>query len=68
MAEEKGSGGGPMEMVWLLGAIIGGLILLWWVNGGPERADLRGIFLNPLPPVGSGDAYGPQFGTTTNED
>ncbi len=36
------------------------LIGLWYQNGGPERADLRGIFLAPPSPVGSGDAYGPQ--------
>jgi len=44
------------------------LIALWWVQGGPEKADLRGIFLAPPPPIGTGDAYGPQIGTTTNNE
>lgn len=55
----------PYAIVWWLGGILGALILLWWVQGGPEKADLRGIFLAPPPPLGSGDAYGPQVGTTT---
>ncbi len=55
----------PYEILWFVAAILGGLIVLWWVQGGPEKADLRGIFLAPPPPVGSGDAYGPQVGTST---
>jgi hypothetical protein len=45
--------------------LIGGLLVLialWFVDGGPQRADLRGIFLNPPAPVGPGGAYGPQVG------
>ena len=57
----------PYEMVWFVGGILAVLIALWWVQGGPERADLRGIFLAPPPPLGTGEAYGPQIGTTTND-
>ncbi len=38
------------------------LIILWFANGGPQRADLRGLFLAPPAPVGPGNAYGPQVG------
>jgi len=38
------------------------LLILWYANGGPQRADLRGLFLKPPPPVGPGGAYGPTFG------
>ena len=41
------------------------LIILWYANGGPQKADLRGIFLNPPAPIGNGQSYGPQYGTST---
>jgi len=41
------------------------LAILWYRNGGPEKADLRGLFLAPPAPIGNGSAYGPQVGTTT---
>lgn len=70
MADDKGGGESPFEILWWFGGLLGALIFLWWWQGGAERADLRGIFLAPPPPIGSGDAYGPQFGTptTTNEE
>ncbi len=37
------------------------LVVLWYANGGPQKADLRGIFLQPPAPVGTGEAYGPTF-------
>lgn len=63
MADDKNGEESPMKTVFILAALLGGLIILWYVNGGPERSDLRGIFLSPPSPVGSGDAYGPQIGT-----
>ena len=66
MAEDKG-GGSPYEILFLVLGGLALLIALWWVQGGPEKADLRGIFLAPPAPVGSGEAYGPEFGTTTNQ-
>ena len=65
MAEEKSGGGGfwsEMGMV-VVGFVL--LIILWFANDGPAKSDLRGVFLNPLPPVGRGSAYGPQYGTST---
>lgn len=44
------------------------LIILWYANGGPQKADLRGIFLAPPPPLGSGDAYGPSIVSPTTTD
>jgi hypothetical protein len=73
MAEEKG-GHDPMHDVFFIGGILVVAIALWFVSGGPERADLRGIFLSPPTPIGTGDAYGPQVGepapwapTSTNQ-
>ncbi len=47
------------------------LVVLWYANGGPGKADLRGIFLQPPQPLGGGNAYGPDFAsstpTTTNQ-
>ncbi len=51
--------------------VVGGLailVALWFFSGGPEKADLRGIFLSPPAPLGTGEAYGPTLGgesTTT---
>lgn len=55
------------DALWFLG-ILAVLIVLWYFAGGPGKTDLRGLFLAPPAPLGSGDAYGPQFGTTTMED
>ncbi len=43
------------------------LVALWFMSGGPGKADLRGLFLAPPAPLGSGEAYGPQVGTTSQE-
>jgi hypothetical protein len=66
--EHKEAGHDPMSDVKFLLVGFALLLILWWANGGPQRADLRGIFLQPPPPVGSGAAYGPAFagqGTTS---
>ena len=52
----------PMQEVYFIGGILVILLILWIANGGPARSDLRGIFLAPPPPLGSGEAYGPEFG------
>lgn len=65
MAEEKKEGGGPIEDALFIIGLLAVLIVLWYVNGGPERSDLRGIFLAPPAPLGDGEAYGPEFGTST---
>ena len=64
MAEEEKKEGGQSAGQAALSVLgmIAILIILWFANGGPERADLRGIFLAPPAPVGPGDAYGPQVG------
>lgn len=66
MADDKKEGGGhdPMSDAKFLLVGFALLLILWWANGGASRADLRGIFLNPPPPVGSGNAYGPQIYNT----
>lgn len=56
-----------MTDVYYFLAIFAVLVAAWWVAGGPNMADLRGMFMNPLPPVGTGDAYGPTIPATPVE-
>jgi hypothetical protein len=39
------------------------LLGVWYITGGPERSDLRGIFLKPPPPLNTGESYGPTVPT-----
>jgi len=43
------------------------LVVLWYANGGPQKADLRGVFLQPPAPLGGGNAYGPDFASSTTD-
>lgn len=63
--DEKPKGGGPMSdlMFVVVGLVL--LIVLWYANGGPQKADLRGIFLQPPAPLGGGNAYGPDTSSST---
>lgn len=56
---DKEEGHDPMQEVWFIVGLLVVLLVLWYAQGGPSRADLRGIFLQPLPPLGSGQSYGP---------
>ncbi|MBC7836263.1 hypothetical protein H7X87_00585 [Acetobacteraceae bacterium] len=62
MADEGGDG---MKEIWetlfLLGGILVFLFILWFMNGGPEKEGIRGLFIKPLPPIDSGEVYGPTF-------
>jgi hypothetical protein len=60
--EEKKEGETAGQAALSILGIIAILVILWFANGGAERADLRGIFLAPPAPVGPGGAYGPQVG------
>lgn len=51
-----------MNDVYFFVGILAVLVLLWYFSGGPSRSDLRGIFLSPPQPLGTGEAYGPQPG------
>lgn len=63
MAEEEKED--PMNLLWwVVGAFVI-LVALWFFAGGPGKADLRGLFLAPPPPLGPGGSYGPQIGTTS---
>ncbi len=64
MADEP-KGPGPVEdLLFIIGVLVV-LVVIWFATGGPKRADLRGIFLHPPAPVGTGGAYGPTIGSTT---
>ena len=65
MAEEKGPS--ATEDALFFFGILAVLVVLWFLAGGPGKADLRGLFLAPPAPLGTGDAYGPQVGTSTQE-
>lgn len=60
--EEKVAGQSAGQAALSILGIIAILVILWFANGGPQRADLRGMFIAPPPPVGPGNAYGPQVG------
>ncbi|HEV7449401.1 MAG TPA: hypothetical protein VGP13_02590 [Candidatus Paceibacterota bacterium] len=60
--EEKKEGESATSAALTVLGVIALLIVLWFANGGPQKADLRGIFLAPPAPLGSGEAYGPQVG------
>jgi len=64
MADEPTKGNPTEDALWFFG-ILAILVALWYFAGGPGKADLRGLFLAPPAPLGTGDAYGPQFGATT---
>jgi len=64
MADEPTKGNPAEDALLFFGALIV-LVILWYFAGGPGKADLRGLFLAPPAPLGTGDAYGPQFGATT---
>jgi hypothetical protein len=61
----------PWEPALWLGGILFALFALWWVGGGPERdGGIRGLFVAPPPPIGSGEVYGPEIApaSTTNQE
>lgn len=60
--EEKKPGETAGQAALSILGIIAILIVLWFANGGPQKADLRGMFIAPPAPVGPGNAYGPQVG------
>ena len=66
---DNNNGDDPMQMfIFVFGGFIL-LVLAWYMSGGPAKTDLRGLFLSPPQPVGTGDAYGPQIvaPTTTKQ-
>ena len=65
MADEPTKGNPTEDALWFFG-ILAILIVLWYFAGGPGKSDLRGLFLAPPQPLGSGDAYGPQFGEVSS--
>jgi hypothetical protein len=60
---------GEIEMLLFVFGGFALLVAIWYFSGGAEKADLRGIFLNPPAPLDSGDAYGPSINnpSTINE-
>lgn len=70
MADEHGGGTNGNDMLLFVFGGFALLVALWFFTGGPSRADLRGIFLYPPNPLGTGEAHGPTINgthsTTTN--
>jgi hypothetical protein len=64
MADEP-KGSTPTQDAFMLLGALAILVLLWYFAGGPGKADLRGLFLAPPTPLGTGEAYGPTFGDET---
>lgn len=69
MADENGGTSGVEMLIFVFGGFAA-LVALWLFTGGPQHADLRGIFLYPPAPLGPGGAYGPTIKspTTTNQN
>jgi hypothetical protein len=65
MADEKPKGPSPVEDLVFILSIIGVLTVLWFAMGARKAADVRGLFLHPPAPVGTGGSYGPTLGTTS---
>lgn len=66
--DHKDEGGIPETLIFLVGllAVLGAL---WWVRGGPAlNGEGEGIFIAPLPPVGSGETFGPEFNETQPQE
>jgi hypothetical protein len=51
------------DALWFFG-VLAVLVALWYFAGGPGKTDLKGLFLSAPAPLGSGEAYGPQFDAT----
>ncbi len=69
MADEEKKGSTPTEDAFFFFGALFVLIVLWYFAGGAGMTDLRGLFLSAPAPLGTGEAYGPQFGdnsTTSN--
>ena len=47
------------SFAWYVFAIFGAVIFFWYLAGMPGKEDLTGIFIKPLPPLGTGESYGP---------
>lgn len=62
MADKKGGSGGLYaEFSWFIYGLLG-LGALWFFSGGAEREIARaGIYLKPLAPIDSGQAYGAKY-------
>jgi len=62
MADDDKKSGDPMNELYLFLGFMAILVALWYFAGGPGKADLKGLFLSPPAPLGTGEAYGPMFG------
>jgi hypothetical protein len=65
MADDKKDAGAEghdaMKDVYFFLLCLAVLVGAWWYMGGPEKTDMRGIFLRPPAPIDTGEAYGPQI-------
>ena len=61
MSEDAHSGGGGLSPMQFLFLMLAALFALAWVQGGITRSGMRGLFINPLAPLGNGKAYGPEL-------
>ena len=52
----------------LLLGIMAIIIFFWFATGAYKNTDLKGVFLTPPVPLGTGEAYGPQIGEPNQND
>ena len=53
MSEDAHSGGGGLSPMQFLFLMLAALFALAWVQGGITRSGMRGLFINPLAPLGN---------------
>lgn len=59
MADKPEPSGGLSHLTWFF-IIMTGLWFLWFLTGGPERAERERAFLKPPAPIDTGETYGPR--------
>jgi hypothetical protein len=52
-------GGGIGKVIFTVILFIVALFIIWYYTGGPERANTANPFMKPLPPIDTGETYGP---------
>ena len=66
MAEEEKKHDVKKDLVFIA-SILGVLIILWFLTGGPEKVDLQhgSFFMNPSTPLQNPALYSPEVATTS---
>jgi len=66
MAEEEKKYDVKKDLVFV-GVVLGVLVLLWFLTGGPQKVDMQhsSFFMNPATPLQNPASYSPQIATSS---